>query len=236
MRIYPAIDMKAGRAVRLYKGLESELTDYGNPLQAAERWIGEGASFLHLVDLDGAFSGEGKNLDAVAAIAKLGVPVQLGGGIRTMEGIQRRFDLGVTRVILGTVAVENPQLVEEACARYPGRIVCGIDANNGEVALRGWVKGSGVSAVELATQMKNCGVCAVIYTDISRDGTLEGPNLAATKGLIEQSGLDVIGSGGVGSMADLAALGQIGCEGAIVGKAIYSGAIALKDALKLEEA
>jgi phosphoribosylformimino-5-aminoimidazole carboxamide ribotide isomerase len=235
MRIYPAIDMKAGRAVRLFKGLKNEVTDYGEPLDAAKRWIEGGASFLHLVDLDGAFAGEGGNLKSVEAIAALGLPVQLGGGIRTMEDIAARFKLGVARVILGTAALENPALVKEACESYPGRIVCGIDVKNGMAASRGWVAESAVPALELALAMKAAGVRTIIFTDISKDSTLQGPNLAETAALVKKTGLEIIGSGGVGGLDDLIALRLVGCEGAIVGKALYEGRFTLEEALRAAE-
>ncbi|MDR2513586.1 MAG: 1-(5-phosphoribosyl)-5-[(5-phosphoribosylamino)methylideneamino]imidazole-4-carboxamide isomerase [Christensenellaceae bacterium] len=235
MRIYPAIDMKAGRAVRLFKGLETEVTDYGEPLEAAKRWISAGAGYLHLVDLDGAFAGEGRNLESVKAIAALGLPVQLGGGIRSMEEIRARFSLGVARVILGTAALEDPALVRQACAQFPDRIVCGIDVKDGKAASRGWVRASEVSALELALSMKAAGVKTVVFTDISKDSTLQGPNLAATAALVRDSGLEVIGSGGVGRLDDLIALREAGCEGAIVGKALYEGRFTLEEALRAAE-
>ncbi len=233
MIIYPAIDMKAGRCVRLFKGRADEVTDYGAPEDAAELWQASGARWLHLVDLDGAFTGQAGNLEAVQRITeRVSIPVQLGGGIRTMADIADRLEKrGVTRVILGTVALENPALVREACAAYPGRIACGIDAHEGFVAVRGWVEASKVSAVELALRMGVEGVRDIIYTDIARDGTLAGPNVEATAALIRESGLAVIGSGGVATLADIAALREIGCAGAICGKSLYSGAFMLCEAI-----
>lgn len=234
MTIYPAIDIKDGRCVRLYKGRADRVTDYGEPVEAAERWRAEGAEWLHLVDLDGAFSGQGENLEAVRRITeRVGVPVQLGGGIRTMADIADRLEKrGVTRVILGTVALENPELVRQACGAYPGRIACGIDARNGMVAVRGWVDDSRVSSIELALRMRDAGIRDIIYTDISRDGTLAGPNTAATAALIHASGLSVIASGGVSALEDIEALREIGCAGAICGRALYAGAFSLGAAIE----
>ncbi len=233
MLIYPAIDMQGGRCVRLLKGRAEDVTDYGDPVVAAMRWQAEGAQWLHVVDLDGAFTGGARNLDSAQRIAEtVGLPVQLGGGIRTMDDIRDRLEKrGIARVILGTVAIEQPELVRDACAAYPGRIACGIDAMGGQVAVRGWVQGSGVSAVDLALAMREMGVVDVIYTDIARDGTLTGPNVAETAALIRATGLNVIGSGGVGSLADIAALKQAGCAGVICGKALYNGNFTLGEAI-----
>lgn len=232
MRIYPAVDIKGGRAVRLLKGDMDKSTDYGVPAVCAERWVRQGAGFLHVVDLDGAFAGKGENLDAVRQICSLGVPVQLGGGIRDLDAIRERLSLGVQRVILGTAALENPRLVKEACARFPGRVVCGIDAKDGMTAVRGWVDVSAVSALELALRMRDAGVRTIIYTDISRDGTLQGPNVERTEELIRKTGLEVIGSGGIGSLQDLLDLKRAGCGGAIAGKALYAGRFTLEQALE----
>lgn len=233
MRIYPAIDIKLGRAVRLYKGDMEQSTDYGAPADCARRWQERGAAFLHVVDLDGAFFGKGENLAAVREICGLGLPVQLGGGIRDLAGIEQRLQLGVTRVILGTIALENPELVRQACKLFPGRVVCGIDAKQGRVAVRGWVDVSSVAAVELALRMRDAGVDTLVYTDISRDGTLQGPGVDQTRELIRRTGMRVIGSGGIGQLSDLAALKAVGCEGAIVGKALYAGRFTLEEALKI---
>lgn len=235
MRIYPAIDIKNGRAVRLYKGMAGEVTDYGVPAEAAKNWVTQGATYLHVVDLDGAFQGQGANMRAVNQILRLGVPVQLGGGIRSMADIEHRLGAGVARVILGTVALENPELVKEACATFPGRIVCGIDAKDGMVAVRGWVDASAVTPIMLAKRMRDVGVTTIVYTDISRDGTLEGPNVEATAALVRETGMEIIGSGGVGALKDVEAFKNAGCEGAIIGKALYAGAFTLKEALRFEE-
>ena len=235
MQIYPAIDIKDGRAVRLRQGLAADVTDYGTPAEAAMDWKTQGATYLHVVDLDGAFEGKGRNLPLVAEIVReTGLPVELGGGIRTMEDIKARLSLGVARVILGTVALTDPDLVRRACARYPGRIACGIDAKDGRVAVRGWVEASDVDPVDLALRMKDVGVLDVIYTDIRRDGMQTGPNVEATAELVRRTGLRVIGSGGVGKIQDLYDLRDAGCAGAIVGKALYNGNFTLAQALRLE--
>ncbi len=235
MQIYPAIDIKDGRAVRLRQGLAADVTDYGTPAEAAMDWKTQGATYLHVVDLDGAFEGKGRNLPLVAEIVReTGLPVELGGGIRTMEDIEARLSLGVARVILGTVALTDPDLVRRACARYPGRIACGIDAKDGRVAVRGWVEASDVNPVDLALRMKDAGVLDVIYTDIRRDGMQTGPNVEATAELVRRTGLRVIGSGGVGKIQDLYDLRDAGCAGAIVGKALYNGNFTLAQALRLE--
>ena len=235
MQIYPAIDIKDGRAVRLRQGLAADVTDYGTPAEAAMDWKTQGATYLHVVDLDGAFEGKGRNLPLVAEIVReTGLPVELGGGIRTMEDIEARLTLGVARVILGTVALTDPDLVRRTCARYPGRIACGIDAKDGRVAVRGWVEASDVDPVDLALRMKDAGVQDVIYTDIRRDGMQTGPNVEATAELVRRTGLRVIGSGGVGKIQDLYDLRDAGCAGAIVGKALYNGNFTLAQALRLE--
>lgn len=235
MQIYPAIDIKDGRVVRLRQGLAADVTDYGTPAEAAMDWKTQGATYLHVVDLDGAFEGKGRNLPLVAEIVReTGLPVELGGGIRTMEDIEARLTLGVARVILGTVALTDPDLVRRACARYPGRIACGIDAKDGRVAVRGWVEASDVDPVDLALRMKDAGVLDVIYTDIRRDGMQTGPNVEATAELVRRTGLRVIGSGGVGKIQDLYDLRDAGCAGAIVGKALYNGNFTLAQALRLE--
>ena len=235
MQIYPAIDIKDGRAVRLRQGLAADVTDYGTPAEAAMDWKTQGATYLHVVDLDGAFEGKGRNLPLVAEIVReTGLPVELGGGIRTMEDIEARLTLGVARVILGTVALTDPDLVRRACARYPGRIAFGIDAKDGRVAVRGWVEASDVDPVDLALRMKDAGVLDVIYTDIRRDGMQTGPNVEATAELVRRTGLRVIGSGGVGKIQDLYDLRDAGCAGAIVGKALYNGNFTLAQALRLE--
>jgi len=202
------------------------------------KWASAGAEYLHVVDLDGALAGKPVNLEVVSAIAKaVSVPVQLGGGMRTLDNIEQVLSAGVTRVILGSVAVRSPELVREACRRYDNRIVVGIDARDGQAAVDGWEAAGGVGAEELAKKMAAAGVARIIYTDISRDGTLQGVNVAATASLTKAAGIPVIASGGVKSLADITALkaadSEGGIEGVIVGKAIYTGAVDLAAAIRL---
>lgn len=238
MLIIPAIDLRNGKCVRLVEGkLEQETVYSDNPVAQALAWQDKGAEFLHLVDLDGAFAGVPKNLEVIKAIVQaVDIPVQLGGGIRVMETIDALLEAGLNRVILGTVAIKNPQLVKEACAKYPGRIVVGIDSKDGLVAVEGWAEASSRTAVDLALEMKSYGVERIIYTDVSRDGTLQGPNLEATKQLAEATGMKVVASGGVSSLADirdLMAVENVGVDAVILGKSIYTGAIELEEALEL---
>ena len=207
MIIFPAIDIRGGKAVRLYKGDFSQETVFGDPVEMASRWEAAGGQFLHLVDLDGARAGKSINLDVVKKIIeKVNIPVELGGGIRTLENIQQVLDMGVKRVILGSVAAKNPELVKEACIQYKDRIVVGIDAKDGIVAVDGWEASGNVQAVVLAREMAQAGVERIIYTDISRDGTMEGVNVQSTAELARDSGVKVIASGGVKSIDDIKAL------------------------------
>lgn len=238
MIIYPAIDIRGGRCVRLTEGrFDAETVFADDPAEMALKWAGMGAEFLHLVDLDGALAGEGKNVPVIERILQsVNIPVQLGGGIRNLETIEKLLALGVTRLILGSAAVNNPQLVEEACKKYPGHIAVGIDAKNGEVAIEGWGKGSGVAATELAKQMAAYGVETIIYTDISRDGMLSGVNVEVTAALARACGVPIIASGGVASIEDIRRVKAVeadGVQGCIIGKAIYTGAVDLKAALAL---
>ena len=238
MIIYPAIDIRGGRCVRLTEGrFDAETVFADDPAEMALKWAGLGAEFLHLVDLDGALAGEGKNVPVIERILQsVNIPVQLGGGIRNLETIEKLLALGVTRLILGSAAVKNPQLVEEACKKYPGHIAVGIDAKNGDVAIEGWGKGSGVAATELAKQMATYGVETIIYTDISRDGMLSGVNVEATAALARVCGVPIIASGGVASLEDIRRVKAVesdGVQGCIIGKAIYTGAVDLKAALAL---
>jgi phosphoribosylformimino-5-aminoimidazole carboxamide ribotide isomerase len=233
--LYPAIDLKDGQAVRLVQGRMAEATVYHpDPADAASRWVGAGAPYLHVVDLDGAFAGVPKNLEAVRRIvaAAGSVPVQLGGGLRSLVTIEAALAIGINRVIIGTKALEG-DLIAQAVARFGGeRIVVGIDAKEGYVATDGWVNVTKVKATDLARQVGDAGVQTIIYTDISRDGMMAGPNFVemATMG---QTGLSIIASGGVSSYDDLRHLVAIpGVSGAILGKAIYTGAIDLKEALE----
>ncbi len=236
MILFPAIDIRNGRCVRLTEGkFECETIFAEDPAEMAVRWADAGAEYLHVVDLDGALAGQSSNTEVIKRIlAKVKIPVQVGGGIRTLANIENMLALGVTRVILGSVAVRDPELVREACQKFPGQVVVGIDAKNGEVAVEGWGIVGGIGAVELAKKMAAVGVEHIIFTDISRDGMLSGVNVEATAELAKASGVKVIASGGVSSLADIKALqahAADGIEGCIIGKAIYTGALDLKEAL-----
>lgn len=241
MIIYPAIDLRRGRCVRLHQGDPAAETVYSDdPVATAGRWVAEGARWLHVVNLDGAFEEASDNPRAVQAIVRaVPVPVQFGGGLRTLDDIAAALEWGVARVVLGTVAVREPELVAEAVRRFGGdRIAVGIDARDGKVAIRGWQEQSRLTALELAERVKAAGVVRIVYTDISRDGTLAGPNVARTGELAQRSGLRVVASGGVGSLDDLRRLRWIepyGVEGVIVGQALYTGAIRLPAARRLLE-
>lgn len=232
MIIYPAIDIKDGRCVRLLQGRFDDETVFGSPVEMAKRWAAMGARWLHTVDLDGARSGTSGNRKIISEIAAVsGILVQMGGGIRTMEDIEEVLGLGIQRVILGTAAVNNPQLVGEALQKFPGRIAVGIDAKEGRVAVEGWEKVSSHTAIDFAKTMEQLGCRVIIYTDIATDGMLQGPNLGAMEEMIRSVGMEVIASGGVSSIQDLINLKNIGAAGAITGKAIYTGAINLEEAL-----
>ncbi len=234
MILYPAIDLKDGNCVRLLRGEMDAATVFGtDPAAQARAFQDAGAEWLHLVDLNGAFAGHPVNGAAVEAIlAATSIPAQLGGGIRDMATIGGWIERGLSRVILGTVAVENPDLVREAAAAFPGKIAVGIDARKGKVATRGWAEETDVDATDLARQFEDAGVAAIIYTDIDRDGAMGGPNTAATEALARAVSIPVIASGGVSSMEDLAALKATGViAGAISGRALYDGAIDLGAAL-----
>lgn len=238
MIVIPAIDLKEGNCVRLEQGEMNRDTVFSdNPAEQALKWQEAGAELLHLVDLDGAFAGVPKNKAAIEAIIKaINIPAQLGGGIRDIATIEAYLSLGLSRVIIGTAAQRNPELVIEACKKFLGQIVVGIDAKNGMVAVQGWAELTDISAVDLARKFEDCGVAAIIYTDISRDGMMGGPNLEATKALAEAISIPVIASGGVSSLKDienLMAIEQSGISGAITGKAIYTGAINLREAIGL---
>jgi len=234
MEIIPAIDLRNGKCVRLYQGDYNQETVFSdNPAAMAIRWQSEGAKRLHLVDLDGAAKGEPCNLKAVQDILKaVAIPVELGGGVRNLETINKMLELGVGRVILGTLAIEDPDLAKEAFKEFGKYIVIGIDAREGTVATRGWLEKSAVSAVKLAKQMVDLGAKRIIYTDISRDGTLTSPNFKALGEIISQVNVPVIAAGGISSVKHLTKLAAIGAEGAIVGRAIYTGDVKLEKALK----
>lgn len=234
MQLYPAIDMKGGKCVRLTQGLFDNVKIYSDtPADMARLWVGQGASFLHIVDLDGALAGRSVNEDAIRAIvADVDVPIQLGGGIRSARAVEYMLDLGITRCIIGTKAVEQPEFIRDLVREFGAdRIVVGVDAKNGLVAVEGWEKVSEMTAIDLCRQMKEFGVRHIVYTDISRDGMLSGPNVEATKALTEATGLDIIASGGVSCMEDLVRLDGSGIRGAIIGKALYEKRISLPDAV-----
>lgn len=240
LTLYPAIDLKDGQCVRLRRGEMDQATVYSHdPGAQAKAWQDAGCHWLHVVDLNGAFAGRAVNRDAVIGILKsVTIPVQLGGGIRDMAGIEAWLAAGVRRVILGSAAVKNPDLVHLACRRFPGRIAVGIDARDGHVATEGWAETSEVRALDLALRFEDAGVAAIIYTDISRDGMLGGLNLEQTVDLAFQLSTPVIASGGVGSLADLVALKQAAgsarvIEGVIVGRALYDGRVDPAAALEL---
>jgi phosphoribosylformimino-5-aminoimidazole carboxamide ribotide isomerase len=236
MILYPAIDLKDGQCVRLLRGeMEAATVFSDDPASQAAAFAAAGCEWLHLVDLNGAFAGRPVNAEAVEAIlARVSVPAQLGGGIRDMGTIEGWLAKGLARVILGTVAVENPALVREAARAFPGKVAVGIDAKGGMVATRGWAEVTDVEATDLARRFEDAGVAAIIYTDIARDGAMQGPNVAATEALARAVSIPVIASGGVSSLADLAALKATGViAGAISGRALYDGAIDLGAAIAL---
>ena len=231
MQILPAIDLRDGKCVNLIQGIAEKETVFSNsPVEMAKQWQEESAEYLHLVDLDGAFQRVSANLDIVREIvAELSIPVQLGGGIRSLEQVDNVLALGVDRVILGTAALKQPNLVKEACKKYGKRIAVGIDAKDGMVATHGWLEVSEKSAVEFAVEMSQ--VQTLIYTDIKSDGMLKGPNVKATKEIVNSVSADVIASGGVTSLHDIEALKNIGATGAIIGRALYTGDLILRDAI-----
>ena len=235
MRIYPAIDIKDGNCVRLTQGSFSDVTIYGNdPLAVAKEWEAQGADFIHLVDLDGALAGTGINRKIIIKIAQtVSVPVQTGGGIRTIDDIKELINGGVSRVIIGTAAVKNPKLIDQALNEFGDKIAVGIDAKDGMVAISGWEEVSSLPALDFAAQMVEKGVRTIIYTDIATDGMLTGPNISAMKEMVNHVNANIIASGGVGSGNDIVSLLPTGVEGVIVGKALYAGKVNLKDAINL---
>ena len=236
MKIYPAIDILDGKAVRLRRGRRAEATVYGDPLEMARKWVSKGAEWLHVVDLDGAFLGRLKNLDLLREMAAA-VPlakIQVGGGIRSIAVVESLLDAGIQRVVLGTAAVEDPAFVKQALKEQPHNIAVGIDALDGNVQVAGWTENSHIRAITLAKRLQELGARVVIYTDISRDGVLAGPNIEATKEMLESTDLSVIASGGVSSIADLRHLAELNhsrLDGVIIGKALYEGLIGIEEAL-----
>ncbi len=234
MRLYPAIDLKDGKCVRLFKGDYNQMTTFGEPVEMAKKWESQGAKFLHLVDLDGAKDGVSKNLEVIKEIVKnINIPVELGGGIRNIEQIKMILDLGVSRVILGSIAVKNPSIVKEAIEMFGNeKIVVGVDAKEFKVAINGWLEDTKLDALEFCKELEKTGVKYIIFTDISKDGTMTGVNLEQTKKLVDNTNLEIIASGGVATIEDLRNVNEIGCEGVIIGKAIYLGTIDLSKAEK----
>lgn len=237
MIIYPAIDIKNGKCVRLLQGDASKVTVYDqDPAAVAKRWQEQGAEIIHIVDLDGAFEGTPKNLEAVKRITQaVDIPVQFGGGVRTIDTMQRVFEAEVALVVLGTAVVLDKRLMKSALANFGERIVAGIDAKDGMVAIKGWTETTGEDVIELAEEMEDMGVSRIIYTDISKDGMMVGPNVNAVQALAESVDVPVIASGGVSSLDDIRALKDIevfGVEGVIVGKALYEKSFTLEEAME----
>ena len=236
MTIYPAIDILGGQAVRLIQGRKDQMTVYGDPIEMATKWVNKGAEWLHVVDLDGAFEGKPKNLGVLrnmaAAVRK--AKIQVGGGIRSMSTVGLLFDAGIERIVLGTAAVQDQEFVKNALAKHSGRVAIGIDARDGNVQVSGWTEDSQIGAIDLARRLQDAGVRLVIYTDISRDGVLEGPNVEATRQMLENTQLSVIASGGVSCLKDVHRLAEINhpkLEGVIIGKALYEGRVQIEEAL-----
>ncbi|WP_349948192.1 1-(5-phosphoribosyl)-5-[(5-phosphoribosylamino)methylideneamino]imidazole-4-carboxamide isomerase [Lacrimispora sp. BS-2] len=238
MQLYPAIDLKDGQCVRLKQGEFKEITVYSQkPEEVAALWQSQGATFLHLVDLDGALAGRSVNDKVIKKITDtVSIPIEIGGGIRSEEAIESMLSLGVARVIIGTKAAEHPEFIRDMVKKFgQDRIVAGVDAKDGMVAVEGWEKISGISASELCSRMKEYGVRHIVYTDISRDGMMTGPNVEYTKKLTEETGMNIIASGGMSSMEDLRQLYHAGVCGAIIGKALYEKRIDLKEAIEAFE-
>jgi phosphoribosylformimino-5-aminoimidazole carboxamide ribotide isomerase len=241
MIIIPAIDLRGGRCVRLTQGRAADEVVYSeNPVAVARRWAEAGAEMLHIVNLDGALNADDtENLKALERILpEVSIPVQFGGGVRTLDDVRRLDDLGATRIVIGTTAIENPVLLQRIVDEFGSTVVVGIDARDGKVALRGWEKLSDTSAVELAHRMAEIGVERIVYTDIARDGMMSGVNLEATREIAEASGLKVTASGGVASLDDISALKELesfGVDSVIIGKALYEGRFTLEDALDVAE-
>lgn len=233
MQIYPAIDIIDGKAVRLSQGSFEDVTVFNDiPADAAKDWVDAGATYIHIVDLDGARYGKTFVIDIIRDIkSKYNIKIETGGGVRTMKDIDDRIEAGASRVIIGTAAVKNPELVKEAVKKYGDKIAVGVDAKNGMVAISGWEEVSDISAVDLCLKMKEYGVNTVIYTDISKDGMMCGPNIESTKDLIEKTGMDIIASGGVSKIEDIENVNNINAAGVIIGKALYNGALNLKEVI-----
>jgi phosphoribosylformimino-5-aminoimidazole carboxamide ribotide isomerase len=241
MNLYPAIDILDGRAVRLRQGRRDALTDYGTPLEMARRWAALGAEWLHVVDLDGAFDGSRANVPVFESICRElpDIRIQTGGGIRDLETAERLIGGGVSRIVLGTATIEDPELLSRSLERFPGRVAVSIDARDGIARVAGWTRASPSTALELAQRVEAAGVDLVVYTDITRDGEFTGVNLDATRGMLEATRLRVIASGGVTSLSDIRSLRDLGhprLEGAVIGKALYEGRIDLEEAFAVSRA
>jgi phosphoribosylformimino-5-aminoimidazole carboxamide ribotide isomerase len=237
MLVIPAIDLKDGRCVRLFQGeMDKETVFFEDPVEAARHWLAQGASFLHIVDLNGAVEGRPVHTKEVAAICRQpGLSVELGGGLRSLDAVEAALKLGVARVVIGTTAYENSELLRALCKSFPGKIVVGIDARGGQVAVKGWVETTSMSAVDLARRCEHDGAARIIYTDISRDGTAQGLNLEETRKVANAVKIPVIASGGVSTLDDIRSLLPLekeGIEGVIIGKALYAGAFSFRDALE----
>ncbi len=234
MVLFPAIDILNGKAVRLYRGDQTKVTEYGDPVEYAEKWAAAGAKWLHIVDLSGAFTGE-SGIDAVISEIKkrVDIRIQSGGGLRRIVDIRRRLDAGADRAVIGTMAAYHPDDFALATYEFPEKIVAGIDSKDGFFAVKGWTETTGISSIEFGKKCKNMRIRYALFTDITKDGALEGANIEATAQMQEETGLSIIASGGVSSMKDIRALKERGIYGAVLGKAIYDGKLDLKEALTL---
>lgn len=232
MILFPAIDILDGRAVRLLYGKKNEVTDYGDPVDRAKQWLDCGAEFLHVVDLSGAFDGNSHINGTLEKIAKLGVPVQSGGGLRSFADVRSRLDAGAARVVLGTLACTDPALFAALTETYQEKIVAGIDAKNGKLSIKGWTELSDETAEDFGRKAAGMGVRYAVFTDISKDGAMQGASIEPTRAMQEKTGLDVIASGGIASLDDLLKLKAAGLYGAILGRSIYAGAIDLSEAIR----
>jgi len=231
--VIPAVDIRGGRCVRLLQGrLDQETVYFDRPADAAMRWAAQGAELVHVVDLDGAFEGRPTNFEAIASIVReIPSPIEVGGGIRSDEAVARYLDLGVERVILGSRALTEPGWMARLCERFPGRIVAGIDARDGRVAVQGWAEKTAVDALAFAKQVEPMGLRAIVFTDVATDGAMAGPNLAALRRMVEAVRTPVIASGGISSLEDIRQVAALGVEGMIIGKALFTGAFSLADAI-----
>jgi len=237
MLIIPAIDLKDGRCVRLFQGeMDKETIYFDDPVEAAQHWVAEGATFIHIVDLNGAVDGQPVHTKEIAAICRqTGLSVELGGGLRSIEAVEAALSLGVTRVVIGTAAYDNAEFLRALCKKFPGKIVVGIDARQGKVAVKGWKETTAMDAVEFAKRCAGDGASRIIYTDISRDGTREGVNIEETLKIVRAVKIPIIASGGVATLDDIRSLLPLekeGVEAVIIGRALYAGAVSLKDAIQ----